>query len=615
MRRHIGPVAGFAALCALAVVVVAAVLAAPARAGVPAATERITSYDVGIVIQYDGSILVREQIVYDFGTHERHGIFRDIPVRSRYNSRYDRIESVNVRQVRSPDAPAQYQVTSSGSSVRIRIGDPSRTVTGRHTYRLTYLVHSSLNAFPGRDELYWNATGAQWNVPIDRMTVRVTAPAVVIRATCFAGPPGSARRCQEAGIADGAASFAQTGLRPHEAFTVVVAIPKGVVAPPHPVLQERWSFQRAFAATPVTLSAFGGLLALLIAGGFVLARRRRAAVSTSAISGGTPPPAGGPVSADREPPMQSLPPQGVPPGLAGALADNGVVSPQQLTATIVDLAVRGYLRIEDAPQQERRKVSPDWRLVRLGKAGDLLEYEQIVLDGLFKDAGTDSGETSVQLSKLDGASAALKQARDAMNSELAARGWYTARPDLVRRNWTIITTLLFFGGLAAEIAAIASTHLALVPLPLVLAALALGVFTRRMPVRTATGTALASQARGFRSYLQTAAVPQASSAEQLDLLYDYVPYAIAFGCTEQWAEMSAALAGDAGPSWYQGSRGPLSSGGISSLTTPTSFFPAMHHFATAANSSSATGGGSSSSSGSGGGSAGGGGGGGGGGSW
>jgi uncharacterized membrane protein YgcG len=593
------------------VAVVAAVLAAPARASAQAATERITSYDVGIVIQHDGSILVREQIVYDFGIHERHGIFRDIPVRSRYNSRYDRIEPVDVRQVRSPDAPAQYQVTSSGSSVRIRIGDPSRTVTGRHTYRLTYLVHGSLSAFAGHDELYWNATGAQWNVPIDRMTVRVTAPAAVIRATCFAGPPGSTSRCQGAGIAGGAARFTQTGLRPHEAVTVVVAIPKGAVAPPHPVLRERWSLQRAFAATPVTLAAFGGLLALLIAGGFVLARRRRAAVSTSAAGGGTPPPAGGPVPADREPSMRSLPPEGVRPGLAGALADNGMVSPQHLTATIVDLAVRGYLRIEDAPQQERRKVSPDWRLVRLDKAGDLLEYEQIVLEGLFEDAGNDSGETSVQLSKLDGASAALKQARGAMNRELVARGWYTARPDLVRRNWTIIAVVLLFGSLAAEIAAIASTHLALVPLPLVVAALALVVLTRRMPVRTATGTALASQARGFRSYLETAAVPQANSAGQLDLLYDYVPYAIAFGCTEQWAEMSAALAGDAGPSWYQGSRGPLSSGGVSSLTTPTSFIPAMHHFATAANSSSATGGGS----GSGGGGAGGGGGGGGGGSW
>jgi predicted membrane protein DUF2207 len=443
----------------------------------------------------------------------------------------------------------------------------------------------------------------------------VTAPAAVIRATCFAGPPGSAKKCEEASIANGAASFTQTGLRPHEAFTVVVAIPKGVVAPPHSLLRERpapeqasAALEQAFAATPVTLAAFGGLLALLIAGGFLLARRRRAAMSAS-TGGGIPQPAGGPVFAHGEPPMQPVPPEGVRPGLAGALADNGVASARHVTATIVDLAVRGYLRIEDAPQQKRRKVSPDWRLVRLDKAGGLLDYEQIVLDRLFKAAENDSGETSVRLSKIGDASASLQQVREAIYSELAAQGWYTARPDRVRRNWGIIAAVTILASLGAELAAITFTDLALVPLPLVLAALALALAANWMPVRTATGTALASQARGFRSYLKTAAVQRASSAGQPDLLYDYVPYAIAFGCTEQWAKMSAALAEDAGPSWYRGSGGPPA-GGVSSLTSSTPFITAMHHFATAANGSAAGGSGFG-----GGGAAGGGGGGGGGGSW
>ena len=71
---------------------------------------------------------------------------------------------------------------------------------------------------------------------------------------------------------------------------------------------------------------------------------------------------------------------------------------------------------------------------------------------------------------------------------------------------------------------------------------------------------------------------QACSAGQPDLLYDYMPYAIAFGCTRQWDTMSAALAEDAGPAWYEGHGGP------SAHTAP--FIPAMHHFATAANGSS-----------------------------
>jgi uncharacterized membrane protein len=165
-----------------------------------------------------------------------------------------------------------------------------------------------------------------------------------------------------------------------------------------------------------------------------------------------------------------------------------------------------------------------------------------------------------------------------MNTELAAHRWYTARPDQVRRHWGIVTVTMFCLALGAEIAAAAFTSLALVPLPLLVAAVVLAAVCRRMPVRTAAGTALASQAQGFRSYLKITVVQQACSAGQPGLLYDYLPYAIAFGCTKQWATMSAALPSDAGPSWYQ----------PAGFAPVTPFIPAIHHFATAANSTGIT---------------------------
>ena len=84
-----------------------------------------------------------------------------------------------------------------------------------------------------------------------------------------------------------------------------------------------------------------------------------------------------------EPPMEPGPPEDLRPGQAGTLLD-GVAHPRDITGTIVDLAVRGYLRIDDVGKE----ASPDWLLVRLGKAGGLLDYEQILLDGLFA-AGRD----------------------------------------------------------------------------------------------------------------------------------------------------------------------------------------------------------------------------------
>jgi uncharacterized membrane protein YgcG len=614
-------------MCAIAAVVLATILAAPSGARAQTGTGWITSYNTGIAIQRDGSILVTERIVYNFGSNQRHGIIREIPVRLGYNGSYDRIYRVDVRSVRSPDAPDQYTVDNNGSYVSIRIGDPNRTVTGKHTYLLTYRVRGSLNAFADHDELYWNAVGNQWDVPIDQATVRVTAPVALTRAACFAGPSGATTSCQQAGIANGVASFTQAGfgqqagLGPYQGLTVVVAIPKGAVASPRPLLQQRWTVQQAFAVTPVSAGAAGGLLAVLaLLGAVVLVKRRdrRSTLAAAHLPGETPEPAGEamPLPAPGEPAMQSAPPENVRPGQAGTLLD-GVANPRDATGTIVDLAIRGYLRIEDAPLGQ---ASADWQVVRLDKTGGLLDYEQILLDGLFEGATTGIGAPTTLLSGLSPAFAGtLIRAQNALYTDVAKRGWFTARPDRVRRLWLITGCALFITGVVGTVVAAANSHLGLIPIPLALAGLVLIGCARWMPVRTAKGTELARRLLGFRRYLTTQATGQTHPAGQVDLLNDHLPYAIVFGCTKQWADVTGSLA-DAGPapSWYRSSA-PYRPGSLSSLAQSGHYFSPMHQFATTANNwiatHSAASGGSGSSGFSGGGFSGGGGGGGGGGSW
>ena len=414
---------GLGAMCAIAVVVMSSILAVQTGASAQTSPEKIVSYDVAITIEHDASIMVTEQIVYDFGSHQRHGIRREIPVLYTYSKRYDRYYPLAVRSVQSPDAPAQYTVDNTGDTVIVRIGDPSQTVTGIHTYRLTYLVHASMDAYAGYDALYWNAVGDQWNVPIGRATVRVTAPAAPTDAFCWAGPLSSNSSCQQARIADGGATFTQTGLGPHEALSVAVDLPKGVIAPPRPVLMEQWSLLQAFALTPVSVGAFGGLLAILVTLGtlvLVRGRRRQYVMSAADLASATPAPAGGAMRSSRhdQPPVEPAPPEDLRPGQAGTLLD-GVAHPRDITGTIVDLAVRGYLRIDDVGKE----ASPDWRLVRLDKASGLLDYEQILLDGIFVKAATDSSVRSVQLSELGSQSALpLKRARQALYADMATAG-------------------------------------------------------------------------------------------------------------------------------------------------------------------------------------------------
>jgi hypothetical protein len=292
---------------------------------------------------------------------------------------------------------------------------------------------------------------------------------------------------------------------------------------------------------------------------------------------------------------------------------NAVVTPRDVTGTIVDLAVRGYLRIEDTqgPEGQRRR---DWRLFRLKKRDGLLDYEQLLLHGLFE------GAEAPRLSEL-GADFGwrLKQVRETMCADMADRGWFTARPDWVRRTWRAIGVVMLAVGLVAVIVAAAGTHhLGLVPVPAVLAGMVLIAGSRRMPVRTPEGAALARRVEGFRRFIQTATAIQASPAGQPDTPYDYLPYAIIFGCTQQWAAMTAALAGtELAPSWYRSST-PLLPDTVSSFGRQAYYFSAYHRFTTTSSSwlaSHASAEGGSFSGSGGGGFSGGGGGGGGGGSW
>jgi len=121
-----------------------------------------------------------EMIGYDFGGNQRHGIVREIDTEQRYDDTHDRRFPVSGVAATSPDAPADLQVSGDDARTTVRIGDPSRTVTGRHTYQITYAVAAVTTRLADHDELYWNAFGPDWPVPAQTVTVRVTGAPVSV---------------------------------------------------------------------------------------------------------------------------------------------------------------------------------------------------------------------------------------------------------------------------------------------------------------------------------------------------------------------------------------------------------------------------------------------------
>jgi hypothetical protein len=157
----------------------------------------IERFHADIAIQPDAAMLVTETIEVDFGSLQQHGIFREIPVRYDYNRDHERVYGFEVLSVTNADGqPWPYEVSRNGANVRIKIGDPDRTVSGRQTYRITYRVEDALNAFDTHDELFWNVTGAGWQVPMLQTSATVTLPDGLEQATCFQGARGSTDPCR-----------------------------------------------------------------------------------------------------------------------------------------------------------------------------------------------------------------------------------------------------------------------------------------------------------------------------------------------------------------------------------------------------------------------------------
>src|SRR5262245_38261286 len=151
----------------------------------------------------------------------------------------------------------------------------------------------------------------------------------------------------------------------------------------------------------------------------------------------------------------------------GTLIDE-VANPLDVSATVVDLAVRGYLKIEEIPKHGLFG-KPDWKLTRMRHDdGDLLPYERELVDGLFED------DDEVLLSALKRKFVArLTKVQNELYDDAVKRGWFTRRPDTVRAFWVRIGVLALIVAGAIVYVAARFTHLGLVAIPLVLGAIAL----------------------------------------------------------------------------------------------------------------------------------------------
>lgn len=524
--------------------------AAPAQSG----GETITSFDSSVTIEAtSASVLVAETIVYDFGSNRRRGILRLIPVRfpfdpepgSRYDDGRDRVRLTPISDVSvstDPGTPSDLEQTDKGDYVQLRIGEENTYITGRHTYRITYRLKGVFNTFDDHDELYLNITGDQWEVPINRAGAQITAPVEVREVVCYQGPRESRLPCDSSSADGSTARFGADGLDTGSGLTAVLSVAKGTIADPSPILQEQSTIGNAMRPRlGVGLGAGALLLAGLAGvGGLVYAKGRDVRFSGSAVDAAFGNVTGGtervPVFQRDGRPVEFVPPGGIRPGHMGTLYDE-VANPLDVSAMIVDLAVRGYLRIEEVESPTSGvfgfgKQQGDYRFVRRRPTDNsLLSAEGLLLEGIFRDGD------QVLLSDLrQQFSERLALVESALYDDTVSQGWFPTRPDRVRARWHGVgVAVTVVGGGLVFLAFRYAVGLVLLAAAVAVVGLYLLAMSGRFPHRTAQGSAMLSRVQGFKELFDVGEGERQAFAESKGLFSRYLPYAIVFGMAERWA--------------------------------------------------------------------------------
>jgi len=478
-------------------------------------SEQITSYDVNIAVVTDGTIAVTEKIDYLFPS-PRHGIFRDIPVvKTNAQGKKYRMTISDISVTDQTGSAYTFTRSFSGDNEELKIGDADRTITGSHWYIVSYTVSGALTYFPGHDELYWNAVGTGWQVPVSNVTATVTLPQPVARAdlnaSCFTGAQGAtAQDCTIAYKDDSVTVSTARPLFAYEGTTIVVGFPKGIVAVLEP---------KELVPFFTTLVGKITIVVLAIAAFFWYLVAPVLVIRTWWKYGRDPKPAMGEVSAWFSPPKtKNL--RDLTPAETGTLIDE-FANLRDIYSALVDLARRGYMKIietkKDAFDFEKQK---DWN----AHADKTIQpFENELLTAIFTDSNR------VSLKDLD-----LREAFEAAKQDiyyaLVADGFFPENPQKIRMKYYVLAGFAFVTGN-------------------IILCIAAAVFGTLMPKKTQTGTEAAAVARSLKNFLVSQDKQLAFQAKNQMMFEKLLPYAIAFGVEEIWAKRFAGI-NITQPSWY-----------------------------------------------------------------
>jgi uncharacterized membrane protein len=498
---------------------------------------RIENFDAHIVVARDGTIDVTEKIEARFIGSPWHGLYRSIPVEYVTPQGLNYTLFLTVKHVTGADGHAlKFESSRVRHYRKLKIYVPDADDSEQTIY-IEYTISDAIKFFEDHDELYWNVTGDEWDVPIESARADILLPAGVtnIRATPFTGAYGSRAKDAETDVVGNGVEVRTTApLAYHTGLTVAVAFDKGLIKEPSAVtlfgrfLRSNWPL---FLPVAVFCIMF-----------YLWWTRGRDPRLRPIVA-------------------QYAPPDNFTPGEAGTLVDNSA-DIRDITASIVDLAVRGYIVIEEV-QKDRmlgfvhekdynfivQKDRPQWAVLK--------PHEQVLLNGFFS-AGT-AGETISMDSLQNRFYKSLPDMKNRIFESLVSQGYYRRRPDSVRSSYLgagiAVGVLVIWGG------PVVASALSAAALPFIiggiLSALVICIFGWFMPAHTEQGARALENILGFEDFLNHVESDRFNRTIKTPQMFEkFLPFAMALGVEKNWSKAFQGIMTEP-PGWYRGGSGPI----------------------------------------------------------
>lgn len=474
----------------------------------------ITDYNATFQVESDGTMHVVERIVVDFPTYEsKHGIFRFFDVVDP-NDASVRREPHDLTVTRDGGQDGlEVSTSGNGRYVVAKIGRAEQILApGLHAYQISYTIDDVLGPGPGSSsQLYWNLIPGGWAQPIQQSRLTVSLPGDTEDVRCAVGT-GSTAGCTAQGEGTDQLVVTTGPLPPRTPVTVRttvdVPVPEAGQAVPW---APRWDPVLGQSAV------VAGLVALLGLGGLVVGLR----ASRSAFEPAPPYP------------LMYAPPDGLGPAQASYLLTERT-DQRSWVASLLQAASAGAITLE-------RPVD-SWTITDARGAEGWAGLDEVTARVGHLLSGPGTSFTAAKGSVAAG---------QTLKSEIAdfgsaTKSWARQAGHIANTRWGV------GGGVLVVLAALAAGALCVMG-PMSLLAVVPGLFAiggLRMllpgssTLRTRSGRELWSRIGGFRRVLSTpSSVERFGFSGQQELYTAYIPWAVAFGVAEQWADKYRAEMG------------------------------------------------------------------------